>query len=229
MTAARLNLLTCVVALCLFTNSSCWAEDTDPFASFPESCATQAREAHKIRMADPNRPETSGLSILDENSPPAMTASVASIKASSLLGGVGTLLWQGMLNTQTPRISKQASQQAARLYELFREDSDNSLFEAPIDFSTSGAYYRCITDTCANGAACLTIDVEKQASNYIAALPKIRKDFNKMLSWARSVKIFRSKVARLRRAYDRDENEVRQLFSGLPKKLAVLQVTIPND
>ena len=87
--------------------------------------------------------------------------------------------------------------------------------------------FQCITDSCPQGASCATLDVKKSGEDLLNLLPSVRRKASAIYRWADSVKIFGSKVTRMRKAYDRDEAEIKQRIAGLTPTLVVISVTVP--
>lgn len=233
MQIGRLSLFAFASACSLFTASPVRAADTNPFASFPSSCATQAQEEHDaLKKFDAKYPRHNGQGMLffDVNSAAAMSAYNTFGTEGQLQGPAGALLYRGISNTTKPRISNKASREARRIGNAY--DAAYSATSPHVDFgpllaSKTRDHYQCVTDTCPQGASCQTIDIKKEGEELLATLPVLRKHISKIFRWADSVKIFGSKVARLEKAYDRDEAEIKQLISGLPTTLVVVNVTTP--
>jgi hypothetical protein len=171
-----------------------------------------------------------GIELFDSNSPAANSAEYA-FRFVDRLTVSGELLTLGISNFTKPRISKRAQREAQKILTAFT--SELPVFFHNLDVTPASPspqkqdQYHCITETCPKGVACTTIDVEQQKVDLLAKLKTFRKYNNQTFRWANSVKVFGAKVARLRKEYDRDEAELKQLIEEIPNSLVVIDVTVP--
>ena len=229
----RLALFSFVSALSLCATSPCWAGESDPFGSFPESCATQAAEQYyPLKDFRAKHPGGSGQGYLfyDGASTAAQHLSTTISTELDLRAPVGTLLYDGMSNTDKPRISNQASRRAVRIGEAYDSDAAVRLYPPEPGvwaFSKKKDHFKCISDTCPQGASCTTLDLRNEGATILAALPVLRMHVTKIFRWASSVKKFRSRATRLEQAYDRNEAKLKVLAAGMPAKVIVIDVIVP--
>jgi hypothetical protein len=212
--------------------SPCDAADRDPFAVFPESCATQAREIYSsLKEYRSQHGGSSGQGTVHFDYKSAATVSLSkTLEASAQLdSGMRLLLYRGVHNTIKPRISNRESQEARKIEQSLNSNETVSL--AFVGFEpwteSKGDHFKCVTDTCPKGASCTVLDVKKEGNEILASLPTLRRYSQKVFRWASSVKIFGSKVDRRKAAYDRDEAELKEQIAGLPTKLVIIDVVMP--
>jgi len=229
MRVIRGSLLSFVVASSVLTTNLCWAQQNDHFAAFPESCAAEARARHDELKKYPRDSGQGGV-VWDLKSPGSARTYRTLDAQSQLLVPAAELLFRGSSNTIKPRISNKASKEARRLSRDLDTEAGWWLLYAGLpepQFTKTMDEFQCITDSCPQGASCATLDVTKSAEDLLTLLPKVRRKASAIYRWADSVKIFGSRVSRLRKAYDRDEADMKELIAGLPPKLVVISVTVP--
>jgi hypothetical protein len=216
----------------LLISAPAQAADVDPFAALPASCAEQARVQHgplKKFRAQQDSATPQGFLFWDRTSAGAASLAAAEESQFTLHAGFGRLLYRGASNTVKPRISNQESKQAQKIKESY--DSESAFIRALIDYqpwtSKKADHYKCVTDRCPQGASCTVIDVQREGAEMASSLPILRSYAMRTFRWAKTVEIFGSKVTRRQQAYDRREAELKQILSGLPTKLVVIDVVVP--
>lgn len=225
----RGSLLSLIVLSSVLTTNLCWAQQSDSFSAFPESCATEARARHDELLKYPRDSGQGGV-VWDLKSPGSARTYQTLDAQSKLLVPAAELLFRGSSNIIKPRISNKASKEARRLSRDLDTEPGWWLLYAGLpdpQFTETMDEFQCITDSCPQGFSCTTLDVKKSGEGLLNLLPRVRRKAFAIYRWADSVKIFGSKVSRLRKAYERDEGEIKELIAGLPPKLVVISVTVP--
>lgn len=213
------------------TLSPASAQTNQPFDSLPASCAEQSYVQLALDQ-DAGGGERSA-SFTDNASAGSVAYRSALNKLYEMTSLGDDLIFPALTRQPRSTLSKRAIAAAEAIYYEHLLDpatAGASGFDAglPYDQAVRGIQYFCLSNTCTDQTDCATIDVKEIVKKVTRSLPAHRKYFRRSVQWAKREKVGSTNLAKIQRAYNKRESELRNILGRLPATLASIRTTLPS-